>query len=99
FWLFRFLGCGLYDLLVVLDYRQGRSAGAGGALQSSTSRFRPGDRLPLLSHVGREILLRGHSTHRDVHDLPLARLDRCAHARARAPESRHPATAELETGE
>ena len=51
-------------------------------------------RLPLLPHLGRELQLRRHSSHQDLHELSLADLDERSHAGAGARELPHRQVAE-----
>ena len=68
------LGCG-GDSAVSLCDQCGRASAAACSLQSSASRCRVGNRLPLLSHFGRNLQFCRHSAHQDLHELPLADLD------------------------
>ena len=45
---------------------------AAGPLQPPASRRRPGDRLPLLPHLGGEFVVRRDAAHQDVHELSFA---------------------------
>ena len=54
------------------------------SFQPSASCQRTGNRLPLLPHLGRGILLRRLAAHGNVHDLPFADLDQQPDARAGA---------------
>src|SRR5271165_1321555 len=63
-------------------HRSVRGQAAARALQPPPPRGGAGDRLPVLPHVGRKIIICGYSTHPNVHDLPLPNLDECRNARA-----------------
>ena len=93
------MGRRLSDLPLALHHRPIRAARAGGALQSSASRGGPGAGLPLLSHLGGEVLLRGHPAHRDVHDLSFAGVDGRAAAGAGTRQPGHTAAAASETSQ
>ena len=51
---------------------------AADSVQPRPSRRRHGHRLPLLPHLGRRVGVREHSADEDLHELPLADLDRRA---------------------
>ena len=75
------LGCGGNSALALRDLCR-RAPAAACSFQSPAPRGRPGNRLPLLSHFGRDLQLRRHSAHQDLHELPFADLDQCGPAGA-----------------
>src|SRR5258706_12922933 len=82
-----FLGSCLCDLSLTVFPREGGAPGPAGSVQPSTSRGGSRDRLPLLPRFRGKFVFRRNASHRDLHDLSLASVERRAHSLARSRES------------
>ena len=82
----RFLGRGVCSVSLTLYDGRERAAGTTGAVQSSASRGGTRARLPVLSHHGRKIGVRGSAANGDLHDVSFTGVERRAGPRAGSRE-------------
>ena len=94
------LGFVLWEITMSPWYTdQIRDQAAAGAVQPPAPCRGAWNRLPLLPHVGGEIVVCGPSADADMHDVPLADLDQRRDARAGARELPHRRVAFLDSRE